>query len=329
MLLSIVIPVYNIRDYIKRNIESFQNVDDKLKDKFELLIINDGSTDDTLEVLDNLLINEKKLNIKIITKENGGHGSAVNRGVEEATGKYLKIVDGDDWVNTFEFNIYLERLEKTESDLIVTNYSEQHLYKNFVRNIKSFEGKDFFHSTEIVKIFPMHSITYKTDILVKNNIKLTERIFYVDTQFTIFPLKYVTCWEYWDLDVYQYFLGRPDQSMAMKNRLKNLKDHKIVAESIFEFYDKLNPDEFKDILCIFVKRLINSRFIFAFLSDDRDNLLKETYEYVNKYNIDYRFEKKQRISYLLYLNEKFNRNFSFIIYPLVRLKTNKLMRQGF
>ena len=99
MLLSIVIPAYNIRDYIHRNIESFQKVDDKFKDKFELLVVNDGSKDDTVEVLEQLLREENRLNIRIISKENGGHGSAVNRGIDEAVGKYLKIIDGDDWIN--------------------------------------------------------------------------------------------------------------------------------------------------------------------------------------------------------------------------------------
>ena len=182
MLLSIVIPAYNIRDYIHRNIESFQKVDDKFKDKFELLVINDGSKDDTIEVLEQLLREENRLNIRIISKENGGHGSAVNRGIDEAVGKYLKIIDGDDWINVRDFEEYIRRLEKTSVDMVVTDYSEQHVYKKFVKRIYVVNQEDYYSSNTLSSIFPMHGLTYKTEIFKDNNIRLTEKIFYVDTQ---------------------------------------------------------------------------------------------------------------------------------------------------
>lgn len=97
------------------------------------MVVNDGSKDDTVEVLEQLLREENRLNIRIISKENGGHGSAVNRGIDEAVGKYLKIIDGDDWINVRDFEEYIRRLEKTSVDMIVTDYSEQHVYKKFVK----------------------------------------------------------------------------------------------------------------------------------------------------------------------------------------------------
>ena len=308
MILSIVVPTYNIEKYIERNIESFLNVEDKLKNLFEVLIINDGSTDNTLQVVTELIEKIDCLNIRVINKSNGGHGSAVNKGIEEAKGKYFKIVDGDDWVKKSDFEEYLKRLEKTDVDMVVTNFSKQFTYENRVELEKVINVEDYYKNNKIPKIFPMHSVTYKTCILKENNIKLTEKIFYVDIQYIVFPLKYINDWEYWNLDVYQYFLGRPDQSMAIENRMKNIEHSRKVTESILEFY--------------------STRYLLAFLSDDRERLLKETTDYIRKYKLEYTYDSRMKTSYLLYFNEIHNRRYSFIIYPIVSFKLNRLSKYG-
>jgi len=71
-LLTIVMPSYNIQDYLSKGIQSFQQVDSKYKEKFEVLIVNDGSTDDTEKVAEELLGKDPLLNGRVITKENGG-----------------------------------------------------------------------------------------------------------------------------------------------------------------------------------------------------------------------------------------------------------------
>lgn len=328
MILSIVVPTYNIEKYIERNIESFLNVEDELKSLFEILIINDGSTDNTLQVVTELISKIDCLNIRVINKSNGGHGSAVNRGIEEAKGKYFKIVDGDDWVKKSDFEEYLKRLEKTNVDMVVTNFSKQYTYENRVESEKVINVEDYYKSNKIPKIFPMHSVTYKTCILKENNIKLTEKIFYVDIQYIVFPLKYISDWEYWNLDVYQYFLGRPDQSMTIENRMKNIEHSRKVTESILEFYSTLGDVYFKDIVNSLLKGLLNTRYLLAFLSDDRERLLKETTDYIRKYKIKYTYDSRMKTSYLLYLNEIHNRRYSFIVYPIVGFKLNRLSKYG-
>ena len=92
-LLTIVMPSYNIQDYILKGIESFQQVNPNHKEKFEVLIVNDGSTDDTEKVAKEVLEKDSLLNGRVITKENGGHGSTINRGIQEAKGKFFKVID--------------------------------------------------------------------------------------------------------------------------------------------------------------------------------------------------------------------------------------------
>ena len=323
VILTIAVPSYNIEKYIHKCIESFNNIKTELYSDFEVLIINDGSTDKTIDIVKKLS-SETSLNLKIINKENGGHGSAVNKGIEEAKGKYFKIIDGDDWVNKADFEEFLLRLKKTDVDLIVTDYTEQHVYDNYKKRIKVLEMPDGYRSDSLSKIFPMHSITYRTSLLQEHNIRLTEKIFYVDTQYSIFPMKYVEKWEYWNLDVYQYFLGRPEQSMALINRLKHMEHHRIVMESILEFYLMIQNKELKDTLRSICEDLINTRYLLSFVSKERSKLLKQTTEYIEKYNIDFKFKAKHRTSYLLYFNEKNKRLFSFIVYPIVKFKLREL-----
>lgn len=328
MILSIVVPTYNIEKYIERNIESFLNVEDNLKSLFEVLIVNDGSTDNTLSVVTELIEKIDDLNIRVINKSNGGHGSAVNKGIDEARGKYFKIVDGDDWVKKSDFEEYLKRLEKTNVDMVVTNFSKQYTYENRVELEKVIHVKDYYKSNKIPKIFPMHSVTYKSSILKDNSIRLTEKIFYVDIQYIVFPLKFINDWEYWDLDVYQYFLGRPDQSMTIENRMKNIEHSRKVTESVLEFYNTLGDVYFRDIVHSMLKGLLNTRYLLAFLSDDRDRLLRETTEYIRKYNINYSYDPHMKTSYLLYFNEIHNRKYSFIVYPIVSFKLKRLSKYG-
>lgn len=96
MLLTIIIPVYNIEKYIHRCLNACLNQDFPLSE-YEIICVNDGSTDNSLEILREY---EKKYsNIKIIDKENGGVSSARNTGIEVANGQYIWFVDGDDWIN--------------------------------------------------------------------------------------------------------------------------------------------------------------------------------------------------------------------------------------
>lgn len=95
-LLTVVVPSYNASKYLDFNLQSFlcQSVPERL----EVIVVDDGSTDDTARIAD--AYHEKyPETIKVIHKENGGHGSGINAGLRAATGKYFKVVDADDWVD--------------------------------------------------------------------------------------------------------------------------------------------------------------------------------------------------------------------------------------
>ena len=93
-LLSVAIPCYNSENYMRDCIEALLVGGEDV----EIIVVDDGSTKDrTAEIADEYAAKYPTI-VKAVHKANGGHGSAVNAGIDNATGLYLKAVDSDDWV---------------------------------------------------------------------------------------------------------------------------------------------------------------------------------------------------------------------------------------
>lgn len=134
-LLTIVMPSYNIQDYVSKGLESFQQVQSDYKNKFEVLVVNDGSTDDTAKVAEEILAQDSLLNGRVITKKIRYHGSTINR-VNKKLGKIFKVIDGDDWVIPSEFEKFLDTLETVDVDMVITDFTEQDVYNNSFHSTK-------------------------------------------------------------------------------------------------------------------------------------------------------------------------------------------------
>ena len=127
---TFVVPSYNSQDYMRHCIDTLLPGGDDV----EIIIVNDGSKDDTGKIADEYA--EKYPNIvRVVHKENGGHGSGVNKGIELATGKYLKVVDSDDWVDENAYKVYLETIKNhVDNDILVDVYFTNFVYENKVKN---------------------------------------------------------------------------------------------------------------------------------------------------------------------------------------------------
>ena len=117
-LISIVVPAYNIKDYILNCLEHFNQVSKEYFDLFEVLVVNDGSHDETPQIVKDYMT-QAKYDLRLINKENGGHGSTINQGMHEAVGYYFKVVDGDDWVIPREFQKLLDALKDKQADMLL------------------------------------------------------------------------------------------------------------------------------------------------------------------------------------------------------------------
>ena len=93
MLISIIVPIYNVELYLEKCIESIINQTYK---NLEIILVDDGSTDSCGKICDEYA--KKDNRIKVIHKINGGLSDARNKGMEIAKGKYIGFVDGDDYV---------------------------------------------------------------------------------------------------------------------------------------------------------------------------------------------------------------------------------------
>ena len=243
-LLTVTIPSYNVEKYLPEILPTF--LDDSALQKIEIIIVNDGSKDNTLSVAEQFRARYPDT-IRVIDKENGGHGSTINTGIRHAVGRYFKVVDGDDWVDTSAFLDFLEQLEHSDSDLIISPFScidDQTKNCIEVKKYDELEGGKQYSLDAIIPIakkkrYAMHSLTVKTEILKKCH-AISEHCFYVDMEYIVYPLKFARTVSLIDTPVYQYRIGNASQSMALKNLHKNRNMHLHVLEQLISFREELD-----------------------------------------------------------------------------------------
>ena len=222
-VLSVCVPSYNMEKYLNRCIDSF--LVPEVLDQLEIIIVNDGSTDGTLSIA-----NEYKTkypqSIVVIDKPNGHYGSCVNASLTVATGKYFRIVDADDWVDSDALPKFMGVLEKSDMDCICTKRTVHDFNDNTKRtddfNTIPEEQLDLDKSEFPTQYLRMHNLTYSTDLLHRIKYKQTEGICYTDTEYAYYPLSCARNVLFVDVSLYQYFVGRGDQSMSPKVIQKNI-----------------------------------------------------------------------------------------------------------
>lgn len=237
--LTISIPSYNSADYLHRCIDSML----PLPDDLEVIVVNDGSTDDTSAIAHRYA--EQHPQIRVVDKENGGHGSGVNTGMDLATGRYYKVVDSDDWVDRSALEAVLNVLRAQGDDpidLLITNYvyeKEGRERKHVMRYGNALPiGKDFVWR-DVKRFRPsqtllMHSLAYRTEVLRNSGVRLPEHTFYVDNIFAFVPLKSVRTMHYIDVDLYRYHIGREDQSVNETVMLRRIDQQLRVNRLMFD-----------------------------------------------------------------------------------------------
>lgn len=241
-VLTIVIPSYNVEAYLEkcvRSLLSHRNVE-----KTEIIIVNDGSKDRTSEIAHDF---EKVSNgiVRVIDKENGGHGSTINAGLASARGRYFRLIDGDDWVDGENLAILVDKLEHETVDLVLTKGSYEYVEQAELVNIIDY---DMLHEGSIYHfedlLYPGYGFStygpllttgnYRTDILKKAKFLISEKRPYVDMEFNSFAIRYVDTLKYYDLDIYRYLIGREGQTVSRDFWKKKYKDHKYVILNVLK-----------------------------------------------------------------------------------------------
>ena len=242
--LSVVIPTYNMEAYLRRCLDSVTRSD--VPDTLELIVVNDGSTDGSLAIMQEYAQKRPDI-VNVIDKPNGHYGSCVNAALKIATGKYFRMLDADDWFDTDGLIKLLEGLTFINSDAVVTPYRKHYKThsKAFPAQNVQFEKQYNINEEKTWKsqrfdYFLMHSVTYKSSILKKCQLKMTEGICYTDSEYLIYPANYITSIIFLKDVLYNYDLAREGQSMDPNAALKNVNDMKIVVTKMIPSFPHFN-----------------------------------------------------------------------------------------
>ena len=296
-ILTISVAAYNLEKLIEQNLKSFVN--SKYKEELEVLVIDDESTDDTAKIVEKY---EKMYpnTIRLIKQKNGGPGSTVNNGIKNATGKYFKMVDGDDWVETEDINELIIKLRNIDTDMVITNYEiysekDKKIIDIVRANIKKDTELEF---SEVCKqlYLQMHAIIFKTSLLQKNKIKL-DNGFYTDMEYALYPLPYVKTVIYLDLNIYVYRIARAGQSVNIKSMQKNIKMHDEVLNNLISFYERNKSSMSKNLSEYIAKRIAKMAWTeTSIMLSFKDN--KNMKEDIKKFILE--LKKKSKEIYVSY-----------------------------
>ncbi len=250
-ILTIVIPTYNMQDYLRRCLDSLIVPAEQMK-QLEVLVINDGSKDNSSAIAHEYQ-DKFPTTFRVIDKENGNYGSCVNRGLKEATGKYIKILDADDWYNTNAFINMLKILASNDVDMLISRMKTYYDKSGLFEDSPVFDGIECNHiynkytskfdNIDFYKFIEMHRITYRTSLLRKMGLQLQQGISYTDTEYSYYPFEYVNSVLFIDDAVYVYWIGRDGQTVApnvMAKRAGQL--YKIVDRMLYCYSTAQNKD---------------------------------------------------------------------------------------
>ena len=292
-LLTFTIPCYNSQDYMRHCIESILPGGEDV----EILIVDDGSKDDTAAIADEYAEKYPTI-VKAIHQENGGHGEAVNAGIRNATGLYFKVVDSDDWVDWNAYQTILAKLREIAGgsvalDMLLANYvyeKEGAKHKRVMRQT-GFPKDQIFTWSDVRHFYKghyilMHSVIYRTKLLRECGLELPKHTFYVDNIYVYKPLPHVRTMYYMDVDFYRYFIGREDQSVNESVMIKRIDQQIKVNKIMVDSYDlwKLQDRKLRKYMFNYLEIITVVSTVMLIRSGTEENLEKkrELWNYIKQ-----------------------------------------------
>lgn len=303
-LLTVAIPCYNSAEYMANAIESLLPGGEDV----EIIVVDDGSHDDTLKIAKEY---EQKYPaiVRAIHQENGGHGAAVNTGIDNATGLYFKVVDSDDHVDTEALEKVLDTLryfsrEDDPLDMLISNFVYDKVgIPEEEKKVISFEGvlpEKFVFDWEIASRFRkgeymlMHSVIFRTQILLDTGLRLSEHTFYVDNIFVFEPLLHVERMYYLNVNFYRYFIGRDDQSVNEAVMIKRVDQQLAVNYRMLDFFtdnsEEISLNECRAKYMYSYLEIITTVSIVLLILDGSDEALEK-----RKTLLNYIYSKSKRL----------------------------------
>lgn len=218
-------------------------------DKVEVIVVNDGSKDLSSEIAHDYAVKYPN-SIKVIDKQNGNYGSCINAALPEIRGRYVKILDADDFFDSAVFSDLVKALPNIDDDAVITTHvildSNNNVLKqsSFPENtpinqsLSVYEAKDNVLSEYV----QMHQLAYSARIFKKFRYHQTEGVSYTDSQWSIIPLAYCKSFRCFNMVCYKYIMGREGQTMSAENMSKFLNNFFCVLVDTLDYYRNFMGD---------------------------------------------------------------------------------------
>jgi len=272
-----------MESYLGRCLDSLLIKDTKLMQALDIIVVNDGSQDGTSAIAHNYALTYPD-SIRVIDKDNGHYGSCINTAIATAIGKYFRILDADDWIDGSELVRFLAKLKEIDTDVIFTKYRINYPDRIVeVGSNVSFDIDKVYDLTadaNVFQFFFMHQITYRTAFIKSIGYSHSEGICYTDIEYTYYPLASAKNIIFFDITLYNYYIGRDDQSMSLKSQYRNRNHMKIIADRMLHEPIPCPNVIAKRLKKIYLTSLYSPYFINSLCvkkpTKDEDKALRET-----------------------------------------------------
>lgn len=277
-VVTFIVPAYNSEKYLDKCLSSF--LCPKALDEIEIIVVNDGSQDGTARIAE-AYVAQYPDSFVLINKENGGHGSGVNIAAQRARGRYLRVVDSDDWVQTENLREYVESLRNASADAVVTNFHKVDAVTGRKIPIAT-SGVRFcriYSLDEVMEVGKgalnccmIHGLAYRTAFYLDCKITLSEGISYEDQEYSTIIFAKANAILFLDLFLYEYLVGTASQSVSDGNQVKRASQLEQVFWKIAEAYkngEKLSTSAKKYFLYKLAETLQNYYVTMFIRNDDR------------------------------------------------------------
>lgn len=318
-ILTVSIAAYNVERFILNTLESL--VIKRNMDKLEVIIINDGSIDQTPLIVEKYT-NKYPNTFILINKDNSGYGSTINVSSKMARGKYFKQLDGDDWFQNDNLDDFIDYLEECNTDCVYSPFWKVYEKRNervlFEANKKT---KDLIIADDIF----MHAFTFKTGLFLQNNIKITENCFYTDCEYNLKLLSFSNEISFYNKPIYCYRLEEEGQSVSYSGWKKHYKEHcKVTLElmSFFTLHEKNISEIYREAIVDYIIKIYKTNLNIALEIGDRS--IRKEFCKLDK-------EVKKEFSQFYFLNNrklKILRLFRYKVYGLLGVY-HKLFEKNF
>ncbi len=273
-LLSVCVPSYNVEKTLDRCLYTLVN--HAMAAYMDIMVVNDGSKDHS-EMIGRAYEKHYPGIVRVLNKENGGHGSTINTAIRAAKGKYFRVVDGDDWVDSSNLAKLLAQVRDgvIDEDVVSSNYHEVNIESAELRKVEQDFEVDESRIYSFADLDPdetyltLASMQIKTEILRKMHVKLQEHTFYVDVEFILFPVPYIDSIRFDEKYIYKYARGNAEQSVAIPNMVKRYDHHERVLKRVIAYQNhvQMNKAQTRYYEAI-LKRLLCTHYFLCLAYDE-------------------------------------------------------------